>query len=217
MGVRMRRRSCVGCSDCAGCAKRGMRGVRGFGEPPAIVKIGAPGARDEVRAYADRIHSAWEDFIANDVDPFVAKRSGKSDSEALIGDVVDDVTLLGGMSTADRDAVLKIHEDRSSFESYRESISGFSITGPSPSEAWQVLIDFEATYKADRKRLKSRGWTLQTSTPGALEAPGGISQEGLPPILVGVVAIAGVAAVAYLAHEVYLFTGPISRGRKAKA
>ena len=91
------------------------------------------------------------------------------------------------------DAMLK---HRAAFEAYRESISGFDVSGPSPSQAWQRLQTFESTLKGDRAKLAALGGKVTSEEPGQLEAPGGVQQgigqlEGTIKVVTGGVVFLG--------------------------
>lgn len=148
------------------------------GAAPAVVSAGAPGAREEVRAYASRIAAAWEAFM-------------KDDFARVFYD--------GTKHTPDQLSVMtQVRVDRSKFDLYRESLQSFSFFGPSASEAWQELILHETTLNNDRKLFADAFGKLKSPTPPALENEGGVPAKPLfsgPTIGTGLVAAAAAVVV----------------------
>ncbi|MEY5061718.1 MAG: hypothetical protein RIS45_1639 [Planctomycetota bacterium] len=155
------------------------------GAPPAIVEAGLPGARDEVRAYATRIADKWAAFWDEDVSSWSKANKVANYKEAF--DLID--RGLGSESDLDLDdeelkekkRLVGIYESlsdkRKSFDDYREKISSFSLTGPSPSEAWQTLQTHEDALNESREALeKETGEPLKSKKPAPLEVAGGVKQ-----------------------------------------
>lgn len=153
-----------------------------LGAPPAVVEAGAPGAREEVRAYAERIRQAWALFWDVDVRPWVKKYFGEDPgtgmpSGTVIGDVLGSDPAKVAAQKQRIALFSKINADRAAFEAYRAELATFSISGPSPSQAWQALQIAEDVLKKDRAALGATGEVkLSSAEPGALEKPGGLDQ-----------------------------------------
>lgn len=170
-----------------------------IGAPPVLVEAGAPGAREEVRAYAERIRQAWAAFWSADVRPWAQKHF---DIDPAV-DIDPTKIVLGDVLGSDPAKVAaqkkrialfdRLVKDRNAFEVYRQALQGFDIGGPSPSQAWQALQLHEAALKADRASLASDGQKL-TTPDVVLEEPGGV--EGGSDSISGAAKTVGTALVA---------------------
>lgn len=161
------------------------------GEAPVLVATGAPGAREEVRAYSERIRAAWREFYDTDYAPWFSDRtSGKAGAGKLAFNVpappgvptFNDPIVMGsavGGTPQERELMTRVEGDRAAFLAYAKAIEGFDLFGPSPSQAWQALILHENALKADRARFTpATGRALKSPDPDELEREGGIKQEG---------------------------------------
>jgi hypothetical protein len=190
------------------------------GAPPLIVESGAPGARDEVKAYADRITAAWQSFFDVDVHPWaigvglvgatgLPKEIEDEWGEQLAGFVAVDPSTNSPAPTkkTKKDQALyfaKVRADRLAFDSYRGDILSFDLSGPGPSQAWQRLQLFEKTLHADRAAFQATtGIAPKSDVPEQLEEPGGVKREGyMGKIVLAVGILAGAWALSSVARVV---------------
>lgn len=129
-----------------------------IGEAPFVVSAGLPGAREEVRAFANRIAAAWQDFLVTDFASAFYDGTKHTPSQLAL-----------------MNAIRAHHAE---FEAYRAKISTFDLAGPSPSEAWQALIVFETQLRTDRANFGAAIKPLASKAPPPLENEGGVKQEG---------------------------------------
>jgi hypothetical protein len=152
------------------------------GAPPVVVEAGLPGARDEVRAYGYRISEAWHRFWDMDVVPWAASVGFGDVTVVPPGTKIIGTSMGGDPATAaafkaNAELLDRFVNDRRAFDAYYDDLSSFSISGPSPSEAWQVLQLYENRLTDDRAALAERkGAPLKSADPGPLETPGGVKQ-----------------------------------------
>lgn len=185
-----------------GWRNRELRGrAPRIGAAPMVVQTGAPGAREETRAYAERIRSAWRAFFAQDVSPWAKQHfdatippDGTGPGGIVIGDVIGSDPAKVKAQKARAELLDRLLSHRQKFEAFVEAIGSFSIGGPSPAEAWTTLEGWEATLKSDRTDLAADRGPLKSDDPGKLDEAGGINAAASS--IAGAVKTAGVAAVA---------------------
>ncbi len=180
------------------------------GAAPFDVSVGWLGAREEVRAYAERIRASWREFYDSDFAPWLADRLAGVGGSKLAFSVptppgvpqFNDPIVLGsvvGGTPAERAYVTRVENDRLAFEAYRAQLDKFNIAGPSPSQAWQALILHERALKRDREDFApATGRTLKSKDHGPLEDEGGVSRPSPSSSIpwVPIIAVAGLFGVA---------------------
>jgi hypothetical protein len=140
------------------------------GYVPDSVAKGGPDARDEVRAYANRIFQAWESFWLKDVEKFMAAYGlGKGEQPSILiafrSHREDFHDVLFGASDEDgKSGTL---------------LPGLSIDPGAVKKSWETLEDWERQLRVDRKLYEQKFGKL-TSTMAPLPeglGGGGASQE----------------------------------------
>jgi len=170
---------CSGCnvvgSGCSVCpvAKSGQRPTMMLvGAPPLIVSMGAPGARGEVLGYVDRVEAFRQKFDTA-MDRWLELRGVKITTKPDGGFTPD----FGKATPADQSFILQWGDlERRWFEWNRQMHADLVPFGPSPAEAWEKTMLFEAEWKAAAKQLASMpdGSSVGVpADPGLLEKPGG--------------------------------------------
>lgn len=195
------------------------RASLGAANMPTAVNLGAPGARDDVRAYGQRLLDAYRDFRLQDLEPFFLgplTPAGYEKYADLIGAVSPSAAVQAreraelerqkiaalSRSKSRTDAEMKLtgaeDDAERKLDAYLQKISGFDLTGPSPSQAWRVLQGYEDELDRERKTaFEIIGKPLQSEKPNlgeptALELAATIGKWAL--VIVGV----GVAAWVFL-------------------
>lgn len=171
-------------SDVNALSRRASLGAANM---PTAVNLGTPGARDEVRAYGQRLIDAFRDFRVQDLEPFFLgplTPEGYEKYADLIGSVSPDAalqararadlerkkieTLSRSKSRVAAEMRLTALEDETErkLEKYLQKIAGFDLTGPSPAMAWRTLQGYEDELDRERKMaVEIIGKPLQSEKP----------------------------------------------------
>ena len=145
--------------------------------------------RDEVLAYAKRLDAAWSSFYSTDFKPWAS--GGMTKEGILTGEVLgtpgsDPKKLIDAKAKVA--LVDRIANDRQANQAYHQSLG---IGGPSWPDAWNGLLEQEATLKADRKAL-SEYVSLRSEDPGNIADPRAWSGKEIALYTAGGVTVAAV-------------------------
>lgn len=195
------------------------RASLGAANMPTAVNLGAPGARDDVRAYGQRLIDAFRDFRLQDLEPFFLgplTPAGYEKYAELIGAVSPSAaahareradlerekiaSLSRSKSRVDAEMKLTGAEDDAErkLDAYLQKISGFDLTGPSPAQAWRVLQGYEDELDRERKMaIEIIGKPLQSEKP-SLGEPTALELAATIGKWVLVIGAVGVAAWIFL-------------------
>jgi hypothetical protein len=148
------------------------------GAPPLIVSMGAPGARDEVRAYVARV-DVFVDKLRRAIRAWLNERGV---------DLTDPMhpTVPADFSVPEADLVLAWTRFDPRWQAWVEQTSKFDLFGPSAAQAWQTTQLFEAEAMGLRDRLEKIAKATKSKVdvppaPGSLEPPGGHDPGGILP------------------------------------